>query len=90
MDKVQLEREKHFGAAMAIASRLLQSELITENEHRRIKAALIQKYPPEDQLTAGRFGQSHPQNHQRPQGRKGGLTQQHIGKPIRRPRCAYP
>ena len=31
MDKVQLEREKHFGAAMAIASRLLQSELITEN-----------------------------------------------------------
>lgn len=44
MDKVQLEREKHFGAAMAIASRLLQSELITENEHKRIKAALIQKY----------------------------------------------
>ena len=46
MDKVQLEREKHFGAAMAIASRLLQSELITENEHRRIKSALIQKYHP--------------------------------------------
>ena len=31
---------------MAIASRLLQSELITENEYRRIKAALIQKYHP--------------------------------------------
>ena len=46
MDKVQLEREKHFGAAMAIASRLLQSELITESEHRRIKAAIIQKYHP--------------------------------------------
>ena len=44
MDKVQLEREKHFGAAMAIVSRLLQSELITENEYRRIKDALIQKY----------------------------------------------
>ena len=46
MDKVQLEREKHFGAAMAIADRLLQSELITENEHKRIKTALIQKYHP--------------------------------------------
>ena len=46
MNKAEFEREKHFGAAMAIASRLLQSELITENEHRRIKAALIQKYHP--------------------------------------------
>lgn len=46
MDKVQLEREKHFGATMAIVSRLLQSELITENEHKRIKTALIQKYHP--------------------------------------------
>ena len=46
MNKAKFEREKHFGAAMAIASRLLQSELITENEHKRIKAALIQKYHP--------------------------------------------
>lgn len=46
MNKAEFEREKHFGAAMAIASRLLQSELITENEHKRIKAALIQKYHP--------------------------------------------
>ena len=46
MNKAEFEREKHFGAAMAIASRLLQSELITENEHRRIKAALIQKHHP--------------------------------------------
>ena len=77
MDKVQLEREKHFGAAMAIASRLLQSELITENEHRTDQSSAYPKVPPKDQLTAGRYGQSHPQNHQRPQGRKGGLTQKH-------------
>lgn len=46
MNKVEFERKKHFGAAMTIASRLLQSELITENEHKRIKTALIQKYHP--------------------------------------------
>ena len=46
MNRAEFEREKHFGTAIAIASQLLQSELITENEHKRIKAVLIQKYHP--------------------------------------------
>ena len=46
MNKAQFEREKHFGAAMAIATRLLQSELITQSEYHRLTAVLTKKYRP--------------------------------------------
>lgn len=46
MDKAQFEREKECGAAFAIASRLLRRELITQDEHRKLAAVLIQKYRP--------------------------------------------
>lgn len=47
MDQAQFEREKEYGAAVAIASRLLRRELITQDEYRNLKTALVQKYRPE-------------------------------------------
>ena len=40
------QREKDYGAALAIANTLLKKDLITDGEYRKIKAALIQKYRP--------------------------------------------
>lgn len=46
MDRAQFEREKERGVAFAIASRLLHRGLITEDEHRKLTAVLLQKYRP--------------------------------------------
>lgn len=46
MKRDQFEREKEYGAAIAIAMSLLKQSLITEKEYREIKAALIEKYRP--------------------------------------------
>jgi hypothetical protein len=42
----QFQREKDYGAALAIAGSLKKRELITPGEYRRVKAALIKKYRP--------------------------------------------
>ena len=46
MSPEQFRREKDYGAAMAIAGRLLTRELITPAEYRRLRTALIGKYRP--------------------------------------------
>ena len=46
MDRTQFEREKERGAAFAIASRLLNRGLITEDEYQKLTMALDQKYRP--------------------------------------------
>lgn len=44
MDRAQFEQEKERGAAFAIASRLLNRGLITEEEHQKLTVVLNQKY----------------------------------------------
>lgn len=46
MNKAQFEREKEYGAAIAIANRLLRRGLITQAECRELAAAFSQKYRP--------------------------------------------
>ncbi len=46
MNLEQFQREKDYGAALAIAGKLLKQNQITKAEHRKIKAALIRKYRP--------------------------------------------
>ena len=46
MNLEQFRREKEYGAALAIAGNLLNRELITPLEYRKIKVALIRKYRP--------------------------------------------
>lgn len=46
MDKAQFEREKQYGAAFAIASRLLKSGLITNEEYRMLTEVILKKYRP--------------------------------------------
>lgn len=46
MDRAQFEREKERGAAFAIASRLLNRGLITEDERQKLTMVLDQKYRP--------------------------------------------
>lgn len=46
MDKAQFEREKQYGAAVAIAKHLLRCELISAQEYRELTAVLAQKYQP--------------------------------------------
>lgn len=42
----QFQREKDYGATLAIAGGLLKRELITPAEYRKVTAALIRKYHP--------------------------------------------
>ena len=42
----QFEREKDYGAALSILSKLLTRRLITRQEYRRVRAVLIKKYRP--------------------------------------------
>lgn len=46
MDKAQFEQEKQYGAAFAIASRLLKNRLITQEEHQKLMQALAQEWRP--------------------------------------------
>lgn len=46
MKPEQFQREKDYGAALAIAGALLTRGLITEKEYCKVKAALIKKYRP--------------------------------------------
>ncbi|MFV0529136.1 MAG: SHOCT domain-containing protein [Lachnospiraceae bacterium] len=46
MNIEQFQREKEYGAALAIAGALLKRNLITNPEYRKIKAALIKKHRP--------------------------------------------
>lgn len=42
----QFDTAVEYGAAVAIANRLLKRELITDEEHRKLTAALDRKYRP--------------------------------------------
>ena len=68
MDKAQFEREKECGAAFAIASRLLRRELITQDEHRKLTAVLIQKYRPSISSKSAPAGDPNPKG--KPDGKK--------------------
>lgn len=68
MDKAQFEREKECGAAFAIARQLLRRELITQDEHRKLTAVLIQKYRPPVSSKPNPAGDSSPK--EKPDGRK--------------------
>jgi hypothetical protein len=46
MDKAQFEQEKQYGAALAIASRLLKNGLITLEEHQKLMQVLAQELHP--------------------------------------------
>ena len=46
MDKAQFEREKKCGAAFAIASRLLKSGLITQEEYHMLTEVILKNYRP--------------------------------------------
>ena len=46
MNREQFQREKDYGAALAIAGSLLGRNQITTGEYRKVKAALIRKYRP--------------------------------------------
>ena len=46
MNKQQFQRELDYGAAVSIATSMLRRRLITPNEFRRLKAALIKKHCP--------------------------------------------
>lgn len=61
MDHTQFEREKERGAAFAIASRLLRSGLITEDEYRKLTVVLDQKYRPMVNPMRGIAGNPTPQ-----------------------------
>ena len=49
MDKAQFEREKQCGAAFAIASRLLKSGLITQEEYHMLTEVILKNYRPAEQ-----------------------------------------
>lgn len=68
MDKAQFKREKECGAAFAIANRLLRRELITQDEHRKVTAVLIQKYRPSVSSQPDPAGDPHPK--EKPDGKK--------------------
>ena len=46
MNPEQFQRERDFGAVLAIAQALLARKHITADEYRRVRAALIKKYRP--------------------------------------------
>ena len=46
MNRQQFQREKEYGAALAIAKAMLNKSLITANDYRRLRAALMRKYRP--------------------------------------------
>ena len=46
MNVEQFQREKDYGAVLAIAGSLLKRNLITSGEYRKVKAALIKKHRP--------------------------------------------
>ena len=46
MNKDQFDREKNYGAIMAIARSMLSKGIITEEEYRRIDAIFTEKYQP--------------------------------------------
>lgn len=46
MDKAQFEQGLQCGAAFAIASRLLKSELITKEEYHMLTEVILNKYRP--------------------------------------------
>ncbi len=46
MNKEQFTNEKLFGAMLAVANRLRNSQLITEDEYETLKEQLVSKYRP--------------------------------------------
>lgn len=46
MTKEQFEREKNYGASMAVARAMLSKGLISEKEYRKIDTIFKQKYRP--------------------------------------------
>ena len=46
MTKEQFDREKRYGAAMALARAMLNKGIITEEEYRRIDTMFTEKYRP--------------------------------------------
>lgn len=46
MDEAQFEREKQYGAAVAIAKQLLHRKLVTPEEYQKIIMVLTEKYQP--------------------------------------------
>ena len=46
MTKEQFDREKNYGAAMAVARAMLSKGIINEDDYRRIEVAFANKYRP--------------------------------------------
>lgn len=46
MTKEQFEREKHYGAAMAVARTMLSKGLITKEDYKKIDTMFSKKYNP--------------------------------------------
>ena len=46
MTKEQFDREKHYGAAMAVARSMLSKGIITQDEYIKIDAMFTEKYRP--------------------------------------------
>lgn len=46
MDKAQFEREKEYGAAIAVARQMLRRKLITPEEYQKLTQVLAQEHCP--------------------------------------------